>query len=75
MRIGAILAALLLMGGAAGEARAQAGSCKAAKSCAEAVELWCGGYSRADRDKDGVPCENLCRGKAQADEIRAGRAC
>ncbi|WP_157755588.1 excalibur calcium-binding domain-containing protein [Neomegalonema perideroedes] len=71
MRILLLLAATSLI--AAGGAQAQ--SCKAAKSCAEAVELWCGGYARADRDGDGVPCENLCRGKAQADEIRAGRAC
>lgn len=66
--LGAALAAL-----AAGEAAAQ--SCKSVSSCAEAVELWCGGYKAADRDKDGVPCENHCRSKAQADESRAGRAC
>ncbi|WP_322997524.1 excalibur calcium-binding domain-containing protein [Castellaniella sp.] len=50
-----------------GSALAQ--SCKAAKSCAEAVEMWCEGYSAADRDDDGIPCENVCKSKKQVDAI------
>ena len=34
---------------------AQRQSCKAAGSCQEAVEMWCGGYRRADADDDGIP--------------------
>lgn len=37
------------------------GTCGKARNCRDAVYLWCVcGYSRADRDKDGVPCEKLC---------------
>lgn len=50
-----------------GSALAQ--SCKAAKSCAEAVEMWCEGYSAADRDDDGIPCENVCKSKKQVDAL------
>lgn len=50
-----------------GEALAQ--SCKAAKACAEAVEMWCGGYTAADRDDDGIPCENVCKSKKQVEAI------
>lgn len=36
-------------------------SCSLARSCREAVGMWCAcGYGRADADKDGVPCEALC---------------
>jgi len=30
-------------------------TCKQVASCAEAVELWCSGYRRADADNDGIP--------------------
>jgi len=50
-------------------------SCKHVNSCREAVELWCGGYSRADADKDGIPCENICRSKEQVDRIREEIGC
>ncbi len=50
-----------------GSALAQ--SCKAAKSCAEAVEMWCEGYSAADRDDDGIPCENVCKSKKQVEDL------
>lgn len=53
----------------------QAQSCKAASSCKEAVEMWCNGYSGADRDNDGIPCENICRTKAQVDRIKAEIGC
>lgn len=39
-----------------------AASCKSYRSCAEAVKAWCEGrHPGADRDKDGIPCENVCR--------------
>ena len=54
---------------------AHARSCKAATSCREAVEMWCNGYSGADRDNDGIPCENVCRTKAQVDRIKSEIGC
>jgi len=48
---------------------AQAKSCKQVTSCEEAVELWCGGYSRADGDNDGIPCENVCSTREQVEQI------
>ncbi len=46
---------------------AQRQSCKAATTCQEAVEMWCGGYRRADADGDGIPFEYVCRSKSQVD--------
>ncbi|UHD47906.1 hypothetical protein LUX29_18240 [Aureimonas altamirensis] len=37
--------------------------------------MWCDGYSGADRDNDGIPCENVCRSKAEVDEIREEIGC
>lgn len=54
---------------------AQARSCKAVRSCEEAVILWCSGYRRADGDNDGIPCENVCRTKREVDEIRERIGC
>ncbi|WP_063776603.1 excalibur calcium-binding domain-containing protein [Microvirga massiliensis] len=54
---------------------AQRRSCKAASSCREAVEMWCNGYSRADGDGDGIPCENVCRSRAQVDAIKKEIGC
>jgi len=54
---------------------AQRQSCKAASSCQEAVEMWCGGYRRADADDDGIPCENVCRSKSQVDAIKQQIGC
>jgi hypothetical protein len=54
---------------------AQRQSCKAASTCQEAVEMWCGGYSGADRDKDGIPCEGVCRSKSQVDAIKSQIGC
>jgi hypothetical protein len=54
---------------------AQRRSCKAASTCEEAVEMWCGGYSRADGDDDGIPCENVCRSKSQVDAIKQRIGC
>ncbi len=54
---------------------AQRQSCKAATTCQEAVEMWCGGYRRADADGDGIPCENVCRSKSQVDKIKEEIGC
>lgn len=55
---------------------AQAGrSCKAASTCREAVEMWCGGYKRADADSDGIPCENVCRSLNQVEAIKEEIGC
>lgn len=50
-------------------------TCKQVSSCEEAVELWCGGYRRADADSDGIPCENVCRSVDQVNEIRQSIGC
>ncbi|MCE7026383.1 excalibur calcium-binding domain-containing protein [Jiella avicenniae] len=54
---------------------AQRRTCKSVSSCEEAVRLWCGGYSRADGDNDGIPCENVCHSKREVDAIRAQIGC
>jgi hypothetical protein len=46
------------------------GTCQTVSSCREAVELWCGGYRRADGDGDGIPCENVCRSLSQVEAIK-----
>ena len=48
----------------------RARTCKQVRSCREAVEIWCGGYTRADADHDGIPCENICHSKSEVDELR-----
>lgn len=50
-------------------------TCKQVASCAEAVELWCSGYRRADADGDGIPCENICHSRAEVDGIRDAIGC
>lgn len=50
-------------------------TCKDVRSCEEAVILWCNGYKRADADKDGIPCENVCKTKAEVDRIREKIGC
>ena len=39
--------------------------CKAVSTCRDAVEMWCSGYAGTDRDKDGIPCENVCKSRGQ----------
>ena len=51
------------------------GTCKQVSSCEEAVALWCGGYSRADGDHDGIPCENVCHSIEQVEEIKQRQGC
>ncbi|WP_246485441.1 excalibur calcium-binding domain-containing protein [Aminobacter carboxidus] len=89
MRIGSILGIWIITSGNAGAtARAElevkqglpitlarARTCKQVSSCAEAVELWCGGYRRADADNDGIPCENVCPTKELVDELRQQIGC
>lgn len=50
-------------------------SCKAVKSCREAVILWCGGYTKADADSDGIPCENVCKSLAQVEPFKKEIGC
>lgn len=52
-----------------------AGGCKQAGSCEEAVQMWCGGYSRADADHDGIPCENVCHSLEQVQKIKDALGC
>jgi len=57
------------------ERHARGGGCKSMASCRDAVEAWCGGSRDLDRDDDGIPCESICRSKAQVDKIRAEIGC
>lgn len=50
-------------------------TCKQVESCEEAVILWCNGYSRADGDNDGIPCENVCHSLKRVNEIRRQIGC
>lgn len=50
-------------------------TCKQVSSCEEAVAIWCGGYSRADGDSDGIPCENVCHSIEQVEEIKSQQGC
>ncbi|CDN56290.1 Hypothetical protein RG1141_CH39700 [Neorhizobium galegae bv. officinalis bv. officinalis str. HAMBI 1141] len=54
---------------------AEAKTCKEVDSCEEAVKIWCDGYRRADADKDGIPCENVCRARDQVEEIQSRLGC
>lgn len=54
---------------------AQRWTCRMARSCREAVIRWCGGYRGADRDGDGIPCENVCRSRREVDAIRREIGC
>ncbi len=50
-------------------------TCKQVSSFEEAVQIWCRGYSGADRDDDGIPCENVCRSLEQVNRIRQSIRC
>lgn len=50
-------------------------TCKQMSTCAEAVVLWCNGYSRADADHDGIPCENVCSSRSEVEQIEAQIGC
>jgi hypothetical protein len=69
------LALLVIAVGAAQPSHAFAASCKQASTCEEAVVMWCGGYSRADGDGDGIPCENVCHSLEQVQKIKKEIGC
>jgi hypothetical protein len=50
-------------------------TCKSVAACEDAVRLWCGGYKRADGDKDGIPCENVCESNTEVEEIVTRNGC
>nr|WP_316650970.1 excalibur calcium-binding domain-containing protein [uncultured Gellertiella sp.] len=50
-------------------------TCKQVSTCEEAVILWCNGYSRADGDGDGIPCENVCSSLEEVNAIREKIGC
>ena len=51
-------------------------TCKDYRSCREAVIAWCEGkHPRADGDKDGIPCENVCKSRAQVEKIQKEIGC
>lgn len=55
---------------------AYAARCTDYTSCREAVIAWCGGtHPKADRDKDGIPCGNVCKSLAQMNRIRREIGC
>ncbi len=50
-------------------------TCKAVSTCRQAVELWCGGYPRADADSDGVPCEGVCNSLGEVEALKKEIGC
>lgn len=50
-------------------------TCKQAATCRDAVILWCSGYSGADRDHDGIPCETVCGSRAEVEAIEQDIGC
>ncbi|MFC0282546.1 excalibur calcium-binding domain-containing protein [Camelimonas abortus] len=56
-------------------APAMARGCKSMSSCKEAVQEWCAGYHQADRDGDGIPCENVCKSRKQVEAIQKQIGC
>jgi len=70
----AIFLSALVLAGFTLEARAA--SCKSYSTCREAVIAWCAGqHPRADGDNDGIPCENVCRSRADVVAIMAEIGC
>lgn len=60
-----------------GTSVAYGASCKKDyQTCEQAVIAWCAGkHPRADGDKDGIPCENLCVSLEQVEEIKKQIKC
>lgn len=50
-------------------------TCKSDFTCRDAVILWCSGYRRADADRDGIPCETVCRSLREVEEIKRAIGC
>ena len=45
-------------------------------TCKDAVIAWCqGAHPKADGDRDGIPCENVCLSKEQVEKIKAEIKC
>lgn len=45
-------------------------TCKKYQSCAEVIADYpSGNFGIRDRDKDGIPCENICSSKKQVEEL------
>ena len=71
----AYMAALMAGASATEPVREARLTCKQMTSCEDAVMLWCNGYSRADGDSDGIPCENVCHSLREVNEIRQAIGC
>lgn len=57
-------------------ASAEAARCSDYSACRQAVVAWCEGrHNGADRDDDGIPCENVCKSKRAVDSIRSEIGC
>ncbi len=53
-----------------------AARCADYSNCREAVIAWCEGkHPRADGDGDGIPCENVCKSRAQVEAIKKEIGC
>ena len=75
-RRAAALGACAVLAVPAGTVTARAQRCSDYTRCEQAVENWCEGrHGRADGDSDGIPCENVCKSKEEADRLRQGRTC
>ncbi|MBD3654381.1 excalibur calcium-binding domain-containing protein [Kangiella sp.] len=45
-------------------------TCKEYRSCAEVIADYpSGNFGRRDGDKDGIPCENVCRSRQQVEDL------
>ncbi|CAH1385577.1 hypothetical protein [Candidatus Nitrotoga sp. M5] len=66
-RSGLFLIAVMLL--SISEANA-AKLCKDYQSCAEVIsDFPLGDFGNKDRDKDAIPCENVCRSRQQVEEL------
>jgi hypothetical protein len=55
---------------------AYAARCTDYSSCEEAVIAWCAGqHPKADGDRDGIPCENVCSSLEDVEEIKVRINC
>lgn len=60
----------------AAASEAPAARCTDYTTCRQAVIAWCAGnHPGADRDKDGIPCENVCGSRADVLAITAEIGC
>ena len=57
-------------------AQSHAARCSDFANCRQAVVAWCTGkHNRADGDNDGIPCENVCKSRAQVKKIISEIGC